>query len=89
MPKTTAALPRVEPIVPTLRPHPFNDPASLFEPKYDGYRGVFYLTRQGWYPTQSSLGITSDPAEATNRGLRIHPLSARDSARDEGLREGC
>jgi bifunctional non-homologous end joining protein LigD len=47
MPKTTAALPRVEPIVPTLRPAAFNNPAWLFEPKYDGYRGVFYLTRQG------------------------------------------
>jgi bifunctional non-homologous end joining protein LigD len=44
--KTTVALPRVEPIVPTLRPHPFNDPAWLFEPKYDGLRGIVYLTRQ-------------------------------------------
>lgn len=47
MPKTTVALPRVEPIVPTLRPHPFNDPAWLFEPQYDGFRVVFYLHHGG------------------------------------------
>jgi hypothetical protein len=47
MPRTTITLPRVEPVVPTLRPHPFSDPAWLFEPKYDGFRGVLYLTRQG------------------------------------------
>jgi bifunctional non-homologous end joining protein LigD len=36
----------VEPIVPTARPQPFNDPAWLFKPKYDGFRGVLYLTRR-------------------------------------------
>jgi ATP-dependent DNA ligase len=30
----------------TVRPRPFNDPAWLFEPKYDGFRGMLYLTRQ-------------------------------------------
>jgi bifunctional non-homologous end joining protein LigD len=39
-------LPRVEPIVPTIRPVPFNDAAWLFEPKYDGFRGLVYLTRK-------------------------------------------
>jgi ATP-dependent DNA ligase len=36
-------LPLVEPIVPVLRDRPFEDPAYLFEPKYDGFRGLFYL----------------------------------------------
>jgi bifunctional non-homologous end joining protein LigD len=40
----TAALPAVEPIVPVLYPQPFDDPAWLFEPKYDGFRGLFYLS---------------------------------------------
>lgn len=44
-PKIAAALPLLEPIVPTLRPAPFNDPAWLFEPKYDGFRGLVYITR--------------------------------------------
>jgi bifunctional non-homologous end joining protein LigD len=46
-PTIAAALPRIEPIAPTLRPAPFNNPAWLFLPKYDGFRGVFYLTRHG------------------------------------------
>jgi bifunctional non-homologous end joining protein LigD len=41
---TTTSVPRVEPIVPTARPLAFNDPAWLFEPKYDGFRGILYLT---------------------------------------------
>jgi ATP-dependent DNA ligase len=39
-------LPLVEPIVPVLRAEPFDDPAYLFEPKYDGFRGLVYLTRE-------------------------------------------
>ena len=41
------ALPVVEPILLTPRPDPFDDPAWLFEPKYDGYRGLLYITRNG------------------------------------------
>ena len=38
--RTLVRLPRVQPIVPTARPQPFSNPAWLFEPKYDGYRGL-------------------------------------------------
>jgi hypothetical protein len=41
-----SALPRIAPIVLVLRPGLFNDPAWLFEPKYDGFRGPVYLTGQ-------------------------------------------
>jgi bifunctional non-homologous end joining protein LigD len=37
-------LPAVEAIVPVLHDRPFDDPAYLFEPKYDGFRGLFYLS---------------------------------------------
>jgi bifunctional non-homologous end joining protein LigD len=37
-------LPRVEPISPVLRGLPFDDPAWIFEPKYDGFRGLLYVT---------------------------------------------
>ena len=48
MPITAPArLPKVQPIVPAILRTPFNDPAWLFEPKYDGFRGVLYLTRRG------------------------------------------
>jgi bifunctional non-homologous end joining protein LigD len=47
--KRTATLPLVEPIVPVARGVPFDDPAYLFEPKYDGFRGLLYVTRQECY----------------------------------------
>jgi bifunctional non-homologous end joining protein LigD len=49
-PRTTKTLPNVRPILLTPRREPFNDPAWLFEPKYDGYRGLLYVTRKGcWF----------------------------------------
>ena len=36
-------LPRVQPIIPTSRKEPFDDPEWLFEFKYDGFRGLCYL----------------------------------------------
>ena len=32
---------------PVRRPQAFDDPAWFFEPKYDGFRGIAYLTREG------------------------------------------
>jgi bifunctional non-homologous end joining protein LigD len=43
---TSACLPRVDPIVPTARPQSFSGSGWVFEPKYDGFRGVLYLTRR-------------------------------------------
>jgi bifunctional non-homologous end joining protein LigD len=49
-PRVSRTLPTVEPILLTPRPDPFDDSAWLFEPKYDGYRGFLYVTRQGcWF----------------------------------------
>jgi hypothetical protein len=36
-------LPRVQPIIPTWRKEPFDDPEWLFDFKYDGFRGLCYL----------------------------------------------
>jgi bifunctional non-homologous end joining protein LigD len=46
-PRATETLPDVLPILLTPRRDPFDDPAWLFEPKYDGYRGLLYVTRKG------------------------------------------
>ena len=46
-PRVTKTLPTVEPILLTPRRDPFDDHAWLFEPKYDGYRGLLYVTRKG------------------------------------------
>jgi bifunctional non-homologous end joining protein LigD len=49
-PRVGSTLPVVEPVLLTAHPDPFNDPAWLFEPKYDGYRGLLYVTRRGcWF----------------------------------------
>ena len=38
-------LPRIQPIIPIRRREPFDDPAWLFEFKYDGFRGLWYFDR--------------------------------------------
>ena len=38
-----AVLPQIEPILVERRPQPFSHPDWVFEPKYDGFRGVLYL----------------------------------------------
>jgi bifunctional non-homologous end joining protein LigD len=45
MPQTIyPVLPTISAIAPTARPAPFNHPAWLFEPKYDGFRGTVYIS---------------------------------------------
>lgn len=43
MPQRVVPLPRIAPIVPLERPYPFDDPDLLFEPKFDGFRGLLYI----------------------------------------------
>jgi bifunctional non-homologous end joining protein LigD len=42
--RATDALPQVVPVLPVSRAEPFDEPAYFFEPKYDGLRGLLYLT---------------------------------------------
>jgi bifunctional non-homologous end joining protein LigD len=42
-----SALPSIPAIVPRLKQDAFNHRAWLFEPKYDGFRGMLYLTPSG------------------------------------------
>jgi len=44
---TGMALPRVQPIIPTWRKQPFDDPDWLFDVKYDGFRALLYIERDG------------------------------------------
>jgi bifunctional non-homologous end joining protein LigD len=46
MARAAAVLPLVEPVIPERLDRPFDDPAWLFEPKYDGFRGLLYVTRR-------------------------------------------
>jgi bifunctional non-homologous end joining protein LigD len=45
--RTATGLPSVDPIAPVSRGDPFDDPNWLFEPKYDGFRGLVYASHLG------------------------------------------
>ena len=45
--RQASSLPHIEPIVLTPRADAFDDPDWLFEPKYDGFRGVAYASGLG------------------------------------------
>src|SRR3954464_6728970 len=45
--RAASGLPSVDPIKPESRGDPFDDPAWLFEPKYDGFRGLVYASSLG------------------------------------------
>jgi ATP-dependent DNA ligase len=47
--RTSRTLPTVEPIVPIVGAPPLQDPAWVYEPKFDGFRGVLYLSRGSCY----------------------------------------
>ena len=44
--RSATGLPLVEPVIPERLDRPFDDPAWLFEPKYDGFRGLLYVTHR-------------------------------------------
>jgi bifunctional non-homologous end joining protein LigD len=45
--RAAGGLPQVAPIAPVSRADPFDDPDWLFEPKYDGFRGLVYTSVLG------------------------------------------
>ena len=63
----TTGLPPVVPTVTVIRRRPFNDCEWLFEPKYDGFRGV-YLTGVA-LQNLLEAGIGS-PGSAVSKGER-------------------
>jgi bifunctional non-homologous end joining protein LigD len=61
-----AGLPQVDPVPLVPRPDAFDDPAWVFEPKYDGYRALLYRA-----PQSCEIDVFG------NRGLQIHELQNR------------
>jgi CheY-like chemotaxis protein len=58
-PRSRTTLPLVQPIVPVLRGVPLDDPAWLFEPKYDGFRGLLYVgPRHCWFRSKRGNTMT-------------------------------
>ena len=57
--ESRAGLPRVQPIIPISRKQPFDDPACLFEFKYDGFRALLYLEKgSGWFLSRNGNSLT-------------------------------
>jgi hypothetical protein len=55
-PRTSKALPTIEPVVPIPGSPPMHDPQWIYEPKFDGFRGV--LTRRAtWYHPELSADL--------------------------------
>jgi ATP-dependent DNA ligase len=60
-----AAEPGIEPLMPVPRAEPFDDPDYLFEPKYDGCRGLLYLRGSAaWFQSKRGEVLTSFDALA-------------------------
>lgn len=45
--RLVSGLPQIEPVILTARAEAFDDPAWVFEPKYDGFRGFVYNSPAG------------------------------------------
>src|SRR5687768_18490553 len=52
-------LPQIDPIILSARPDSFDHPDWLFEPKYDGFRGILYHSK-GICQIRSRRDIQSD-----------------------------
>ena len=99
-PRVSRTLLTIDPILLTPRGDPFDDPAWLFEPKYDGYRGLLYVTRKGCHFRSKrgnilkrfeelclSMAPTSQPLERPAIPGRFIP-SVRGSRALAGTRSG-
>jgi ATP-dependent DNA ligase len=74
-------LPRVQPIIPTSRNEPFDDPEWLFELKYDGFRALYHLER-GRHRLISRRGHVLDRFAALGEQM------AAELAVDEAILDG-
>ena len=45
--RASSGFPLIDPIILVPRNDPFDDPEWIFEPKYDGFRGVIYCSSLG------------------------------------------
>lgn len=45
--RPVSGFPQIDPIAPSPRVDPFDDPDWLFEPKYEGIRGIVYASKPG------------------------------------------
>ena len=65
--RTARILPTVQPIVPIIGAPPLQDPAWLYEPKFDGFRGILYVSQGKCYFRSEQGNILRRFAELAER----------------------
>jgi bifunctional non-homologous end joining protein LigD len=78
--RTTRVLPTVQPIVPVIGSPPLKDPAWVYEPKFDGFRGVLYVSQGKAYFRSKNGSVLRRFAELAER-VRVH-LPVREAILD-------
>jgi bifunctional non-homologous end joining protein LigD len=79
-PRTRIALPNIDPIVPVAGSPPLHDPRWIYEPKFDGFRGVLYVSGRECYIRSKRGNVLSRFADLALRvGAELH---ARDAILD-------
>jgi bifunctional non-homologous end joining protein LigD len=79
-PRTRTALPTIEPIVPVTGTPLLHDPRWIYEPKFDGFRGVLYVSGRECYIQSKRGNLLRRFADLALRvGAEIH---ARDAILD-------
>ena len=79
-------LPRVQPIIPTRRKEPFDDPGWVFELKYDGFRALCYLEQGRGRFVSRATAMTFAVSTRSAPRLRRRSRSARPHP---GLTTAC
>ena len=76
------ALPRIEPIVPTLRAEPFDDPGWLFDVKYDGFRALCFLEQwRGHFVSRNGKPLAGSPPSPTSWRMCLRSTRRCSTAR--------
>jgi bifunctional non-homologous end joining protein LigD len=65
--RTVRTLPTVQPIVPIIGSPPLQDPAWIYEPKFDGFRGLLYLSHGKCYFRSKKGNVLRRFAELADR----------------------
>jgi bifunctional non-homologous end joining protein LigD len=79
-PRTRKALPTIEPIVPVTGTPLLYDPQWIYEPKFDGFRGVLYVSGRECYIRSKRGKVLSRFEDLALRvGAELH---ARDAILD-------
>jgi bifunctional non-homologous end joining protein LigD len=76
-PRTRQILPVIEPIVPVTGTPLLHDPQWIYEPKFDGFRGVLYVSRRECYMQSKRGNVLSRFADLALRvGAELHGRDA-------------